>query len=229
MSNTLKRNAAIKAVEFIQSDMIVGLGTGSTAAFAISELARKIKSGDLKNIKCIPTSLSTSNLATDLNIPLITFEDCKKIDITIDGADEVDENLNLIKGGGGALLREKVVAQASDKVIIIVDAGKLSKNLGEKWCVPIEVFPFAEFAVKRKLESLNAKVERRKTTSGSNYYTDQGNIILDTQFGIIENPEQLSCLLSSIAGIAEHGLFINLATLVISAGDDGIKILERKG
>ena len=143
------------------------------------------------------------------------------IDITIDGADEVDENLNLIKGGGGALLREKILAQASKRLVIIVDESKLSKHLGAKWSVPIEVIQFAADVEEKFLESIGAKVARRKNADGKDYVTDENNFILDANFGEIKNPEELAVLLNQRAGIVEHGLFIGMTSELICAMNDG--------
>jgi ribose 5-phosphate isomerase A len=149
------------------------------------------------------------------------------IDVTIDGADEIDQSLNLIKGGGGALLREKVLAQASKKFIVIIDESKISKHLGVNWHLPVEVIQFAVSVESKYLESLGAKVVRRKKTDGSDYITDENNFILDADFGEIKNPEELSALLNQRAGIVEHGLFIGLATKIICATSSGINIIER--
>ncbi|MDZ7766128.1 MAG: ribose 5-phosphate isomerase A [Melioribacteraceae bacterium] len=226
--NELKKQAAEKAVEQVESDMVLGLGTGSTTNYAIEKIAELLKSGNLSNIKGIPTSKATEELARKLNIPLTNFDEVQEIDLTIDGADEVDENLNLIKGGGGALLREKVVAQASKKKIIIVDESKLSKNLGEKWHVPIEVLKFAVELEKSYLEAFGAEVWLRKNKEGEPYVTDEGNFILDANFGVIESPRDLDIKLDLRAGIVEHGLFIGLASEVIVASADGIKSLKKE-
>ncbi|MCZ7602234.1 MAG: ribose 5-phosphate isomerase A [Melioribacteraceae bacterium] len=223
----LKKQAAEKAVEQIQSGMVVGLGTGSTTTFAIQKIAELLKSGQLKNIVGIPTSKTTEELARSLNIPLTTFAKIQEIDLTIDGADEVDFDLNLIKGGGGALLREKVVAQASKKVIIIVDESKVSKHLGEKWHVPIEVLQFCVELEKKYLESIGARVKLRSGKDGNPFITDEGNYILDANFGVINSPQSLAGQLESRAGIVEHGLFIGLADEVIVAASNGTNSLKK--
>jgi ribose 5-phosphate isomerase A len=223
----LKLQAARKAVEFIKPGMVVGLGSGSTAAFAIEHLAELLQRGQLKNIVAIPSSLQTEALARTLQIPLTTFDVHPQIDITIDGADEVDADLNLIKGGGGALLREKVLAQASRENIIIVDESKLSQHLGEKWPLPIEVIPFARPAVENYLASLGANVHLRRKENGLPFQTDQGNLVLDANFGAIGQPQDLAEVLNRRAGIVEHGLFLGLASRVIVAGKNGIDILEK--
>ncbi|MFA7288083.1 MAG: ribose 5-phosphate isomerase A, partial [Melioribacteraceae bacterium] len=151
-----------------------------------------------------------------LGIPISTLNKYPIIDITIDGADEVDEEMNLIKGGGGALLREKIIAQASKKLIIVIDPNKRSKKLGEKFFVPVEVLQFAEEVEKRFLESLGAVVTRRLNSDGKDFITDEKNIILDCKFGILENPEKIASILNERAGIVEHGIFINLADEIVT-------------
>jgi len=222
----LKKKAAEQAVEYVKSGMVVGLGTGSTTKVAILKIAELLKNGSIKNIVCIPTSNDTEILASELNIPLTDFSHHSKIDITIDGADEVDNNLNLIKGGGGALLREKIVAQATEREIIIVDESKLSLRLGEKWALPIEVIKFAVDLEKEFLESIGGNPILRMK-NGEPFITDEGNYILDTNFGVIKNPESLAEQLNSRAGIVEHGLFIGLAAMVIVAKNDGVEVIKK--
>ena len=224
----LKQKAAHRAVEAIESGMIVGLGTGSTTSFAVIRIAERIKSGDLANIFGIPTSIRTEKLARDLDIPLATLDEQPEIDVTIDGADEVDPELNLIKGGGGALLREKVVAQASRTNIIIVDESKLSDCLGTHWALPVEVIPFAAKTEANFLQSLGAAVSVRRDEEGQPYKTDQHNYILDSDFGPMADPAALASKLDKRAGIIEHGLFLGLAGEVIVAAEDGIRYLQRK-
>ncbi len=229
MDNTeLKIQAAEKAVEQIKSGYIIGLGTGSTANFAIMKIAELLKEGKLNNIVGIPTSNTTEELSISLGIPLASFENIQEIDLTIDGADEVDEELNLIKGGGGALLREKVVAQASKREIIVVDESKISKQLGEKWHVPVEVLKFSFQLEKRFLESLGASVVLRKADDGNPYVTDENNYILDANFGIISSPRELAHKLEARAGIVEHGLFIDLVSEIIVASTTGIRTISKK-
>ena len=224
----LKQKAAHRAVESIESGMIVGLGTGSTTSFAVIRIAERIKSGDLKDIVCIPTSIRTEKLARDRNIPLTTLDEQPEIDVTIDGADEVDPELNLIKGGGGALLREKVVAQASRENIIIVDESKLSECLGTLWALPLEVIPFAAQTESNFLQSLGAAVSLRSDENRQPYTTDQKNFILDANFGKMSDPAGLSAKLNERAGIIEHGLFLGLASEVIVAAEDDIRHLQHK-
>jgi ribose 5-phosphate isomerase A len=163
-----------------------------------------------------------------MSIPMMSEDFPQEIDLTIDGADEVDPQLNLIKGGGGALLREKIVAQASRREIIIVDESKLSPQLGTHWPVPVEVLPYGWQSQARYLESLGAEVTLRQTKEGCEFYTDQGNIILDSRFGPIADLEGLARLLETRAGVIEHGLFLNLAQDVIVAGPGGIRHLKRE-
>ena len=222
----LKKLAAEKAVEDIKDGMIIGLGSGSTAFFALEKISEKLKCGKLKNIIGIPSSIDTRNKAVQFGIPLTTLNENPVIDLTIDGADEVDAQLNLIKGGGGMLLREKIIAQASRKFIIIVDESKLSEKLGEKWAVPVEVLQFAFSSEKLFLESLGAKISLRMK-NGETYITDEGNIIFDSNFGVIEDVKKLSELINQRAGIAEHGIFLGIADKIICAKKNG-EIVELK-
>ena len=219
-ASNLKRVAAESAVDFIQSGMIVGLGHGSTTAYAIEKLAQLLNDGVYSDIVAIPCSLDVERHARRLGIPLTTLEAHPAIDLTIDGADEVDPKLRLIKGGGGALLREKVVASASRREIIVVDASKLSHQLGTSFVLPVEVVPFAWAVEARYLEGLGARVTRR---GGEDVFlTDQGNVILDCQFPGISDAPALAAQLNQRAGIVEHGLFIDLATDVIVASPSGL-------
>ena len=222
-----KKLAAEKAIEEVKSGMIVGLGSGSTVYYAIHKLAEEIRTGSLINIFAIDSSIQTEKLANKLNIPIISFHEKEEIDLTIDGADEVDKYLNLIKGGGAAHLREKILAQASKKFIVVVDDSKVSNKLGEKWAVPIEVVKFAYPVIEKYIDSINGKPDLRRYENGAPVITDEGNYIIDGNFGIIQNPFELAEKLESKAGIIEHGLFLHLASKVIVAGKEGIKILER--
>jgi ribose 5-phosphate isomerase A len=190
-------------------------------------LAERLRTGVLRDILCVPCSLETESLAASLGLPLTTLEDHPVLDLTIDGADEVDPHLDLIKGGGGALLREKIVAQSSLREVIIVDESKLSPHLGTHRVVPVEITPFGWGAQKTFLEGLGARLSLRINSDGSPYKTDQGNLILDCDFGPIFNPSELAGELCGRAGIVEHGLFIQLASDVIVAGPDGCRHLER--
>lgn len=224
----LKQKAAERAVDFVQSGMVLGLGTGSTTLFALEYIGLRIKTGLLRDIVGIPSSFQTEKNAKELGIPLTNFDEHQEIDLTIDGADEVDPQLNLIKGGGGALLREKILAQSSRRNIIIVDEHKLSPKLGTHWPLPVELIPFAIKPVANYITSLGAKVILRKKNDGSTYTTDQNNFILDCNFGPISNPEELALKLCNRAGIVEHGLFLGLATEVIVATQNGIRHIMRE-
>lgn len=227
--DNLKQKAAEYAVDnFIHSDMVIGLGGGSTAFYAIQRIGNHLASGRLKNVLGIPCSTDVEKGAKKFGVPVATLSDQPKIDLTIDGADEVDKDMNLIKGGGGALLREKIVAQASQREIIIVDPSKISKQLGEKWPVPIEVIPFGWETQLEYLVSIGAECQiREKKNSSEIYITDQKNYIIDANFGVIKDPNKLASKLESRAGIVEHGLFIQLATDLIIASDTGIKHTTR--
>jgi len=225
--DSLKRKAAEKAVEHIESGMILGFGTGSTFNHVLYILSEKLKSGEIENIVGVPTSEKTLALAEELHISCSTLLEYPILDLTIDGADEVDSRLNLIKGGGGALLREKIIAQASKKYIIVVDESKLSDNLGEKWAVPVEVIKIALEVETNFLQSLGAEVKLRKNKNDEPFITDESNYILDANFGIINNPNELTETLNKRAGIVEHGLFLDMADQVIVASDKGIKSLSK--
>jgi ribose 5-phosphate isomerase A len=222
----LKQQAAEYAVAFVEPGMVVGLGVGSTAIFAVRRLAERLRAGELHDIAGVPCGLQVGQEAARLGIPLTTLEERPDVDLTIDGADEVDPQLNLIKGGGGALLREKIVAQASRREIIVVDEGKLAPALGTRWPLPVEVIPFGWRSQAQYVESLGARVVLRLAGDGGPFHTDQGNVILDCHFGPIAAPAPLARALNARAGIVEHGLFLGLATDVIVAGRDGLRHLR---
>ena len=224
----LKQRAAERAVEFVKSGMVVGLGHGSTAIFAVRRIARLLHEGQLQDILGVPCSLQVKEEAHQLGIPLTTLDEHPVVDLTIDGADEVDPDLNLIKGGGGALLREKIVAQASRREIIVVDESKLSPALGTHWPVPVEIVPFSWRSQAAYLESLGAQPVLRLNSDSTPHKTDQGNLILDCHFGPISDPAQLAAQMNERAGIVEHGLFLGLATDVIVASVEGIRHLKRQ-
>jgi ribose 5-phosphate isomerase A len=207
--------------------MTVGLGTGSTAIFAIRHIGALLKRGELKEIVGFATSKASWDAAVELGIPMLTEDLPKNIDVTIDGADEVDPQLNLIKGGGGALLREKLVAQATKREIIVVDESKLSQRLGTLHVLPIEVLPFGWRSQARFLEKLGAKYVVRQAADGREYRTDQGNLILDCDFGPIADSAKLAGALEARAGIVEHGLFLDLTHNVVVAGAAGVRELTR--
>jgi ribose 5-phosphate isomerase A len=202
--------------------MKVGLGTGSTATIATRRIAELLKAGELRDIVAFATSKATAEEAGRLGIPMLPDDLPVDLDVTIDGADEVDPDLNVIKGGGGALLREKIVAQVSAREIIVVDETKPSPRLGMHRPVPIEVIPFGWRSQARYVESLGGSYQVRQTRDGHPFVTDSGNMILDCDFGPIADAPRLAAALSSRAGIVEHGLFIGLATDLIVAGADGV-------
>lgn len=221
----LKRAAAEHAVTYITSGMAVGLGTGSTAIFATRRIGALLRSGELRDIVAFATSKATYEEAVRLGIPMMTDDMPDAIDLTIDGADEVDPRLNLIKGGGGAMLREKLVAQASHREIIVVDDSKLSPVLGRQRALPVEVLRYGWQSQARYLSSLGARWTVRKGRDGD-FVTDQGNMILDCDFGPISDPQALSDKLDARAGIMGQGLFVNLAQIVVVAGPGGIRELN---
>jgi ribose 5-phosphate isomerase A len=226
MANEEEKKAAGRAAaELVRDGDVVGLGTGSTAYFAVVALGERVKAG-LK-ITGIPTSLQTADLARAVGIPLTTLDDHPEIDITIDGADEIDAKLNLIKGGGGALLREKVVASASRKMVVVADSGKLVQVLG-KFPLPVEVISFARTVIEKKIVALGGKPKLRTRRDGSPYVTDNGNEILDCSFGKIKDPAALARELSGIPGIVEHGLFIGLAKLVMVGRGNSVDKIQAK-
>ncbi|MGB8277380.1 MAG: ribose-5-phosphate isomerase RpiA [Methylovirgula sp.] len=222
-----KRRAAAAAVKLVAPGMRLGLGTGSTAAHFIDLLGAKVAEG-LK-VLCVPTSERSRSQAEALSIPLATFEEIEELDLTIDGADEFDPHLRLIKGGGGALWREKIVAAASKRMIVITDASKAVAVLG-KFPLPIEVSRFGLEATRRAIlheaeaTGCAGEIRLRKTASGAAFITDNSNYLVDCIFGAIPEPEELAQRLSAIPGVVEHGLFIGLATAVISAEPEEIKI-----
>ena len=209
-----KEQAARASLQHVRNGQVVGLGTGSTATIAIRLLGEQVRGG--LNIRGIPTSKASHDLARQLGIPLTTFEETQQIDVTIDGADEFDPALNLIKGGGGALLREKIVASATRLQVIVTDSSKQVPVLG-KFPLPIEVINFAEPLIAKKVSEMGARVVRRQDASGNPYITDEGHHILDCHFGQIPDPPALARTLSAMPGIVEHGLFIGLTSLLLMA------------
>ncbi|MFB0537290.1 MAG: ribose-5-phosphate isomerase RpiA [Anaerolineae bacterium] len=226
-TSQLKQQAAEFAVKFVEPGMVVGLGHGSTAIFSVRRIAELLHEGQLQDILGVPCSLQVEEEAQRLGIPLTTLDEHPIVDLTIDGADEVDPHLDLIKGGGGALLREKIVAQASRREIIVVDESKLSPALGTLWSVPVEVVPFGWRSQAAYLESLGAQPVLRRNSDGTPFKTDQGNLILDCHFEPIADPAELAARMSERAGIVEHGLFLGLATDVIVATGQVIRHLKR--
>ena len=207
-----KQAAAREAVQLVESGNVVGLGSGSTATYAIRFLAERVRDG-LKIIG-VPTSQRTKQLAEQLGIPLATLDERQQIDIAIDGADEIDPQLNLIKGGGGALLREKVIASASSRFIVVADSAKQVARLG-KFPLPVEVIPFAQALIRSRIAALGAQVSLRGYAYGNPYVTDEGHHILDCTFGAIVDPPALAARLHAIPGVVEHGLFVGMAEMAL--------------
>jgi ribose 5-phosphate isomerase A len=220
-----KQQAAERAVQLVESDMVLGLGHGSTAIHAVRRIGELVRNSEIERIVAVPCSRFVEVEAEKLGIPLTTLERHPIIDLTIDGADEVAPGLDVIKGGGGALLREKIVAQASRREVIVVDDSKLSPTLGAKWAVPVEVTPFGWRPEFEYLRSLGAEVKLRMDDDDVAFKTDQGNYILDADFGSITEPAPLAALLEARAGILCHGMFIGLATDLVVAGPDGVRHL----
>lgn len=220
-----KKIAAEKAVLSITDGMTVGLGTGSTAYWAIHGIAALIKEQGLQ-LKAVASSQSSENLARELGIPIVPFDEVEAIDITIDGADEVDEQLHLIKGGGGALLREKILAVNSKQMIVIVDASKRVGQLG-KFPLPVEIVPFAESWTLRAIESLGCDA-RIRLKDGRPFVTDNGNWIADCRFGAIPDPGALTVRLNQIPGVVENGLFVGIASSVVVGNEDGTVQIFKK-
>jgi ribose 5-phosphate isomerase A len=220
-----KQQAAERAVGLVASGMVVGLGTGETATYAIRRIGALLRTGELEDIVGVATSLATAAEAVRMGIPLLEESRASPADITIDGADEIDPALSLIKGKGGALLREKIVAQTSRRVVIVADASKLSPTLGTRSPLPVEVVPFGSRYQAEYLQQLipHAQISFRIGAGGSPVRTDQGNFILDCVTGPIERPEELATRLQARSGLVAHGLFLGLATDVIVAGPAGVE------
>ncbi len=226
MANDLEKEAAARAsLRFVKEGQVVGLGTGSTAAYFIKLLGEQVKSG--LRIRGIPTSVRSRDMAIELGIPLITLDDCQEIDVTVDGADEVDPQLRLIKGGGGAMLREKIVASATKQMIVVADASKQVTRLG-KFPLPVEVIRFAQPLVAKRVAKLGAEVQLRRDASGSPYVTDENHHILDCRFGEMRDPDGLARELNGMPGVVEHGLFIGMASVALFARGSEIVELKRQ-
>ncbi|HKV80312.1 MAG TPA: ribose-5-phosphate isomerase RpiA [Candidatus Sulfotelmatobacter sp.] len=221
-----KERAARASLRFVKDGQVVGLGTGSTAAYFIKLLGEEVKNG--LHVRGIPTSVRSRELAVSLGIPLITLDDCQEIDVTVDGADEVDPQLRLIKGGGGALLREKIVASATRQMIVVADASKKVQRLG-KFPLPVEVIRFAQALVAKRIAALGGDAELRRDAAGNAYLTDENNHILDCRFGEIGDPDRLARELSEMPGVVEHGLFIGMASVALFASGSKIVELKRQG
>ncbi len=221
-----KREAAERALLLVKPGMKLGLGSGSTARQFVDLVGEKVKAG--LDIRCVATSEATDAQAKALGIPLGTLDDIPELDLTVDGADEVDPKLNLIKGGGGALLREKIVASASKRMVVIADSTKIVPRLGA-FPLPIEVVPFGLAATRRHIERAFAQLGLagpiRLRGEPSPFVTDGGHYILDCSLGAIPEPERLGEILSPIPGVVEHGLFVGLARAAIIAGGDGVEVI----
>jgi len=235
----LKKMVGYKSFDdYVKSGMVVGLGTGSTAYFAVERLGELLKDGTLKDIVAIPTSVRTKEQAEELGIPLVTLDTHSKLDVAIDGADEVDPGLNLVKGGGGALLREKMVEVCADKFIVIVDESKLCDGLGPGFPIPVEITPFCHEHTMRTVGALpsceGCKPVLRMGSSSSNVsdgdeiaVTDNGNYIVDLHFEEpIKDAPKMAEEIKNTVGVVDHGLFCGMTTAVIIAGKDGISMKE---
>jgi ribose 5-phosphate isomerase A len=224
MNDDLKIQAAAAALEEIRDGMVVGLGTGTTASHFIRELGAVVAQG--MKVYGIPTSEESRRLAEHVGIPLTTFKEHPRIDVTVDGADEISPNLDLIKGLGGALVREKIVAHASDRLVIIVDEGKLVDKLGSRCPIPVEVIPFAIERVALQLEKWGGAPKVRER-DGKEFVSDNQNLILDWKYGVVDHPMLLEKQLKAVTGVVDSGIFAHVAALAIVAGAGGIRKLER--
>ncbi|WP_213804333.1 ribose-5-phosphate isomerase RpiA [Granulicella sp. dw_53] len=218
--NEAKRMAARRALEFVEDGMSLGLGSGTTSAIFIEELGERVKQG--LRVRGIATSIFSQKLAESLNIPITNFEDCPVLDLAIDGADEIGPGLALIKGGGGALLREKIVESAARRFIVVADSTKLVETLG-RFPLPVEVVQMALPIVTRRLEALGLNPHLRHHPDGSLYITDENNVILDCASGSISDPAKTAAEIRAIVGVVEHGLFLNMASLALIGGEGGVR------
>lgn len=218
-----KRIAGERAADYVEPGMTIGLGTGSTVYWTIRKLGERVKEGLV--IRGVPTSERTRELAAELGIPLVPLADAEPLDLTIDGADEIDHRMNLIKGGGGALFREKMVASASRRLIIVADDSKRVAQLGA-FLLPVEVVPFAWEVTARRVARLGCEPRLRQAEHGT-YLTDNGNFILDCNFGMIGSPAELNRELKSITGVVETGLFVGMADTAVIGTDQGAEIISR--
>lgn len=223
-----KKRAALEAVKHVKNGFVLGLGSGSTAAYAIQETGRRIKQEGLR-ILGIPTSYQALLVAVDCGIPITTLNEHPQLDLTIDGADQIDGSLNLIKGMGGALTREKITASASKQFIIVADETKLVERLGTNHPVPVEVLPFALPTVMLKVREMGGKpILREGKGKVGPVVTDNGNFIIDVDFGPISTPKELDAQLKSVPGVIETGLFVEMANIIYVGKPTGVQRLERK-
>lgn len=216
----LKLQAAVRAMNLVKPGMTVGLGSGSTATLWIQLLGEQVLHHGL-TIRAVASSEDSERLGRSFGIPIVTLEECKRLDLTVDGADEIAPELALIKGGGGKLLREKIVASATERFVIIADDSKVVNKLG-KHPLPVEVIPMAAPLVKHSLQVLGFQIDLRMNTTGSPYITDEGNLLFDCSGVMIDDPPKLAATLDGTVGLVEHGLFLNMASLAIIAGVDGL-------
>lgn len=229
--NPLKKNetteiwsAAAQAVEMVESGMVVGLGTGRAASMFVRGLAERIVAG--LDVRGVPTSTKTEALARELSIPLVLLEEVERVDLDVDGADEVSPSLDLIKGQGGALLRERIVASVSSRFVIVVGEEKLVSQLGTRVSLPVEVVPFGVQVARRELEKMGGRVDLR-LERGERYHTDNGNAVLNVDFGGIAQPAELERAIDSVPGVVDSGLFVGMAGLVLVQTLSGVRRLER--
>lgn len=221
----LRREAALRALDYVHDGMVLGLGSGRTAEIFVAELGSRVRAG--LDVVGVPTSRRIEALAGQLGVPLTTLDEHRRVDLTIDGADEIEpRTLSLIKGGGGSLLREKLVASVSEQMIIIADQSKLVSRLGERRALPVEVVRFGFRRTAEALEALGCAASLRQT-SGDAFITDEGHFIFDCAFGPIEQPKKLAEQIKAIVGVVEHGLFIGLADRLLIAGPTGVRVLEK--
>jgi len=239
---TSKERAALKAAELVESGMVLGLGTGSTATLIVREIGRRMRAGELRNLRGVPTSEAIARVAREEGIDLVPLEETDGCDLTLDGADEVDPSWNLIKGAGGSLLREKIVAQSSRLEAIVIDRSKLVERLGSRMPLPIEVVPFGWSSHLEFLRSLGGVPELRRTADGRPFRTDEGNYTLDVGFLLsgestasspgsthaLADPRALDQRLRRRAGIVETGLFLGLTSILVIGGDEGAEILRKE-
>jgi ribose 5-phosphate isomerase A len=227
MTEALKEQAAERALDLVADGMVLGLGTGSTARYVVLGLARRVREGLLRGVISVPTSEATAALAREHGLTLAALDHRPTLDLAIDGADEIDPRLNLIKGLGGALLREKVVESAAQRFVVVADSRKLVRRLGEQSPVPVEVIPFALVPVERRLAGLGTTPVLRRTADHVPFQTDQGNYILDCRCGPIDDPAALGAAIRSIPGVVEHGLFLSMATAAFVAAPEGVRVIQR--
>jgi ribose 5-phosphate isomerase A len=226
-ADELKRKAALRAVEYVRDGMDVGLGTGSTAEHAVREIGRRVREEGLR-IRCVSTSDRISSLVAEVGIKVVTLEECPQLDVTIDGADEIVlGTLDAIKGMGGALLYEKIVALATREEILIVDGSKIVEKLGDHTPVPVEVVRWGWTRTREALRSLGCKPVLRAGADNAPFITDSGNLILDCRFPPMEDTQPVADAIKKITGVVEHGLFLGIACRVVIATEDGLQIIER--